>query len=85
MKLWSQAPSLPKQSSSSKTLAVTQSPSLIMESRTLPLPFSSSLFARSLSVSVSLEATTGPTRPTGGVLRRPKLRASLEALSVSVL
>lgn len=68
---------------SSKTLAVTQSPALIMESRTFPLPFSSSLSpARSLSLSKLRRVPLGPQAGSKGV---QSLELSLEARSVSVL
>lgn len=63
----------PEQNSSSKTLAVTQVPRADSGKPNVPSAFFLLPLARSLSV--SLEATTGPTRPTGGVQRRPKLRA----------
>lgn len=72
MKLWSPK----RRAARSKTLAVFQSPAPTIASRNLPsahsLPFSLSP-ARSLSV--SLEATTGPLGPQAGSKGVPKLRA----------
>lgn len=74
----------PEQNSSSKTLAVTQSPALIMESRTFPLPFPCSLSpARSLSLSKLLRRV--PLGPQAGSKGVQSLELSLEARSVSVL
>lgn len=70
---------------SSKTLVVSQAPRLIMEADVPSLcPLSRSPLL-SPSLSLSLEATTGPTRPRGGVQVVQSLELSVEAHPVSVL
>lgn len=65
------------------------SPSLTMESRRSLCPFLRPprplALSLCVSLSLSIEATTGPLGPRAGFQRRAKLRASLEARSGSVL
>lgn len=83
MKLWSQAP----KQDSSKTLAVNSFPLAGNGKPNLPSAFPSSLLSRSPSVSLSkLPRQHGShSAHRRGPKRRPKLRASLETRSVSVL